>query len=346
MGKIPNHTIDALNNLSCENVAEKLGLEVIRHRALCFMHDDHHPSLYFSGKNREKWWCFVCNKGGKAINLVMEYADIGFLEACQWLGAHFNINVSIDKNLIWEKGPINRKKKIFNDKENPFSRDIAQWILNNNSLTEKGCQFLFGERKLQPKVIEELHIISIDDSRTLVDRLSNAFAPETLGNSGLITRTNNNIYFRMFTPCLLFPYYDKSGMLIGLQSRYLGNNREAPRFQFIASQKTRLFNMPIINTMKYCDDLYISEGITDCLALLSAGKKAVAIPSATILPTYDLIYLSEFKLHMYPDKDDAGKKAYNNLRRYFINHYAVLKEELLPEGFKDYSEYFVMNHGK
>lgn len=98
MGKISNYTIDVLNTLSCENVAKKLGVEVIKHRALCFMHDDHHPSLYFFGKNREKWWCFVCNKGGKAINLVMEYANIGFLEACQWLGVQFNIDVGIEKN--------------------------------------------------------------------------------------------------------------------------------------------------------------------------------------------------------------------------------------------------------
>lgn len=60
---------------------------------------------------------------------------------------------------------------------------------------------------------------------------------------------------------------------------------EAPRFQFISSQKTRLFNLPVLNTMKFGEDLYISEGITDCLALLSAGKKAVAIPSATITAT-------------------------------------------------------------
>lgn len=50
MGKISNYTIDVLNTLSCENVAKKLGVEVIKHRALCFMHDDHHPSLYFFGK--------------------------------------------------------------------------------------------------------------------------------------------------------------------------------------------------------------------------------------------------------------------------------------------------------
>lgn len=346
MGKISNHTIDALNNLSCENVAEKLGIEVIRHRALCFMHDDHHPSLYFFGKNREKWWCFVCNKGGRAINLVMEYTGIGFMESCQWLGVQFNINVGSEKASNKEWKTLNIKKKIFHHEESPFSRDIAQWILDNNVLTEKGRQFLFGERKLLPRVIEELHIISIDDSRTLVDRLSKTFELEKLIHSGLITMTNNKMYFRMFTPCLLFPYYDKSGVLTGLQSRYLGSNKEAPRFQFVSSQKTRVFNMPIISTMKYCDDLYISEGITDCIALLSAGKKAVAIPSATILPIYDLMYLSKFKLHMYPDQDDVGKNAYNNLRRYFVNHYAMLKEERLPDGCKDYGEYYVMNYGK
>lgn len=346
MGKISNHTIDALNNLSCENVAEKLGIEVIRHRALCFIHDDHHPSLYFSGKNREKWWCFVCNKGGRAINLVMEYTGIGFMESCQWLGVQFNINVGSEKASNKEWKTLNIKKKIFHHEESPFSRDIAQWILDNNVLTEKGRQFLFGERKLLPRVIEELHIISIDDSRTLVDRLSKTFELEKLIHSGLITMTNNKMYFRMFTPCLLFPYYDKSGVLTGLQSRYLGSNKEAPRFQFVSSQKTRVFNMPIISTMKYCDDLYISEGITDCIALLSAGKKAVAIPSATILPIYDLMYLSKFKLHMYPDQDDVGKNAYNNLRRYFVNHYAMLKEERLPDGCKDYGEYYVMNYGK
>lgn len=37
MCKIPNHIIEALNNLSCENVAEELGIEVVKHRALCFI---------------------------------------------------------------------------------------------------------------------------------------------------------------------------------------------------------------------------------------------------------------------------------------------------------------------
>ena len=86
-------------------------------------------------------------------------------------------------------------------------------------------------------------------------------------------------------------------------------------------QKTRLFNLPILETMKPGEDLYISEGITDCLSLLSFGKKAVAIPSATILPQYDLLDLKEYKLHMFPDQDEAGRQAYIKLRNFFVNLY-------------------------
>ena len=346
MDKIPDRVLESLNALSCEDVAEKLGMDVISHRALCFMHDDHHPSLHFWGRNREKWWCLVCNKGGTAINLVMEYAGIGFVEACQWLGTQFNINVGGTMVLDIKRTPIKRQKRKSYNKENPFSKNIAHWILDNCTLMETGVRFLYEQRKLNPDVISQLNIVSLEDSRNLVDRLRNAFGEKMLKESGLVSETNGKIYFRMFTPCLLFPYYDKERVLTGLQSRYLGNNKNAPRFQFVSAQKARVFNMPIVNNMSYGDELYISEGITDCLALLSAGKKAVAIPSASILPVYDLMDLSKFRLHMYPDQDDAGRKAFSALRRFFTNHYAILREELLPKGTKDFSEYYVMSHGK
>ena len=345
MNNIPQHIIDSLNNLSCEDVANKLGLQVVKHKTLCFMHDDHHPSLGFYGENRERWWCYVCNKGGRSISFVKEYLGVGFIEACLWLGTQFNI--SIDNNLKLNRNinATKRKRYVHTNDIRPFSRDVAQWILDNNCLANGGKRFLIGERKLSPVIIKRLNIISIEDSKALLDELRNSFDQKTLLDSGFVTMTNNRMYLRMFTPCLVFPYYDRNGILVGVQSRYIGDNDEAPRFQFLSAQKTRLFNLPILNTVNYGEDLYISEGITDCLALLSAGKKAVAIPSATILPKNDLLDLAIYKLHMYPDKDDAGRKAYLNLRRYFINHYAIIKEEMLPDGVKDYSELFIFNHG-
>ena len=90
--------------------------------------------------------------------------------------------------------------------------------------------------------------------------------------------------------------------------------------------------------------MYISEGITDCLALLSNGLKAVAIPSATILPFEDLVLLKNYDLHMYPDQDVAGQRALLELRRFFVNHYSTVKLEKLPEGVKDYCDYYTTTH--
>lgn len=347
MARMSQDTISRLCMLSCENVAERLGIEVRRHKAICFMHEDHHPSMSFFGKNRERWNCFVCNKGGSTIDFVTEYTELNFTEACLWLCQTFGITI---ENYYPVQNNINavriKKRLKSEDSEKPFSKDVAQWILDHNSLTEKGKEFLFGKRRLNTEVIKQLNIVSIDDSKLLVEQMVEAFDSRTLQDSGFITATNGKLYFRLFTPCLIFPYYDEKSILVGMQSRYLGANEDAPRFQFISAQKTRLFNLPILNTVKFGEDLYISEGITDCLALLSSGKKAVAIPSATILPQVDLIKLKSHKLYMYPDQDNAGRQAYINLRRFFINHYAILKAEELPEGVKDYSEYHIMMYGR
>lgn len=347
MARISEETISRLCLLSCESVAKRLGVEVKRHRSLCIIHDDHHPSLSYFGNNREKWHCFVCNKGGSTIDFVTEYTELSFVEACQWLCQAFGIPID-------NYSPVNigvkririKKRQQSEENDKPFSKDVAQWILDNNLLTEKGENFLVESRHINIDVIKQLNIISIENPKLLIEKMGKVFDYRTMLNSGFVTEVNEKLYFRFFTPCLIFPYYDKSNILIGMQSRYLGQEENAPRFQFISAQKTRVFNLPILNTVKFGDDLYISEGITDCLALLSAGKKAVAIPSATILPSLDLIKLKTYKLHMYPDRDNAGKQAYINLKRFFINHYATLKAEQLPDGVKDYSEYYIQMHEK
>ena len=213
-------------------------------------------------------------------------------------------------------------------------------MIETGELTDTARHFLFDERKLSPEVINDLKIVSIDNGYDIVNKLKEKFDDQILKDSGLVSNVNDKSYFRFFTPCLLFPYYNQKKELIGLQSRYLGTNKEAPRFQFVSSQKTRLFNLPILNTLRKNEELFISEGITDCLALLSSGKKAVAIPSATILPQLDLSLLSDYKLHMVPDSDEAGDKAFVKLQCFFINRNSFLTEEKLPEGIKDYSEYY------
>lgn len=340
MAMISVEILRRLNELSCEDVAEKLDMQVKNHRALCFMHSDHHPSLAFLGEGRKSWRCFACNKGGNAINLVCEKMSYGFVEACTWLCNQYGIYLDGERTVRQPQKmvkPLTLKRA---EEKNNFSQDVTQFLLDHCKLTDIARRFLFDERKLKQDVIEKLNISSIDRPNEIVNKLSSQFDEATLMHSGLVSKANGKFHLRLFTPCLLFPYYDIEGELIGLQSRYLGTNERAPRFQFLSAQKTHLFNMPILSSMKSCDELYISEGITDCLALLSSGKKVVALPSATILPEKDLSLLAKYRLYMYPDCDKAGNLAFVNLQRYFIKQMCFLKAERLPDGFKDYSDFY------
>lgn len=337
---IPSEIVGRLNKLPIEDVADRVGLVVKKHKARCFMHDDHHPSMSFNTK-KNMFFCFVCDKGGGPIQLVQEYNNFSFQEACVWLGREFSIWWPEDERRIKAAKESVRKVHLKPLEEiTPFDEELSAWLIHKAGLSEFAKRFLYSERHFEQAVIEQLIIKSVTSPKRAVNALIEQFGEERCLRSGLVKRGSYGLYFYFYTPCLLFPYYGRDRRLIGIQSRYMGDKENAPRFQFQSSQKTRLFNLQMLNGMKSGDKLYISEGITDCLALLSAGKKAVAIPSATILPEGDLILLKDYDLHMFPDNDDAGRRAFRELRRFFVNNYSTVKEERLPEGIKDYCMYY------
>lgn len=305
------------------------------------MHDDHNPSLTFNNK-KNMFFCFVCNKGGGPIQLVQEHEGWTFKEACIWLVNRFNICWPENDE---QKKPVRRKvKRIYLPKKEDvigeFDEELYTWLIENAKLSEQAKRFLFEERRFKEEVIERLNIKSVTLPQKAITMLIDRFGEKRCLKSRLLKKGQYGLYFYFYTPCLLFPYYERDGRLMGLQSRYLGEIEDVPRFQFLSSRKTRLFNLPILNTLNRGDKLFISEGITDCMALLSSGQNAVAIPSATILPLEDLVTLRSYDLHMFPDQDEAGQRAFVELRIFFVNHYAMLKAEKLPEGTKDYCDYY------
>jgi DNA primase len=71
--------LQKLRDLPIEGVAERLGLQVKMHKALCPFHADNHPSLSFSVR-RNTFRCFVCGASGGTIDLVMKHLNKDFSE--------------------------------------------------------------------------------------------------------------------------------------------------------------------------------------------------------------------------------------------------------------------------
>ena len=343
-----------LRDLPIEGVAERLGLRVQKHKALCPFHDDSRPSLTFNvSKNTFK--CYVCNAHGGVIDLAMHVLNKNFLETCQWLANEHNV-------ILTEWQPAQKQPK------HEYKLDV-EWLgslVKQPTLNTEAQDFLFAQRHYNKAVVRWLGISSIS-------------YPTPCWRYG-------RPYYD--APSLLIPYRDVEGNLLSVQSRYLGKTDDGlggrdeekknslnsqhstlntPRFRFPRGSKCHIFNLPILKLLKAGEPLYVSEGVTDCIALLSAGHKAIAIPSATLLNKDDIKLLKDFtegkiegtcyyelhkpstlssqpstlNFHIYPDKDIPGEKLYIELLHVANQIGACVTRHSLPEGCKDFSDLWI-----
>ncbi len=147
---------------------------------------------------------------------------------------------------------------------------------------------------------------------------------------------------RQGVPWLQIPYYDREGRLTGVQNRNLMPGA-TPRFRFPCGAECGIYNLPVLNRLRAADALYITEGCSDCWAMLSAGHKAIAIPSATLLKPNDVEMLRQeasrlkLSLHMFPDSDEPGERLFTQLKQLLPG----LQHHQLPPGCKDFSDYYL-----
>ena len=324
--------LQRLRSLPVEAVAERLGLRVVRHKSLCPFHDDHHASLSYS-TSRNTFRCFVCDARGGTIDLVMRHLNMSFPDACRWLANGTNIILDTYR----PRTPTADRPA------RPFDAARYARLFEHPWLSDEARTFLFTERRLDPRVISWCRLTSWTD--------------------------------RQGTHWLQTPYFDASGQLIGLQNRNLdygkqkgdegdvtgaegkqgqgvegdgkqgqgSESREAPRFRFPYGSRCTVYNLPVTAMLRPGEPLFITEGCSDCWAMLSAGHKAIAIPSATLLSQADKALLRDLaqrlgtSFHMFPDRDAPGERLFMQLREVLPG----VQHHQLPVGCKDFAEYYV-----
>ena len=207
--------------------------------------------------------------------------------------------------------------------QKPFDATRYERFFERPWLNEEARRFLFEERRLDARVVRWCRLTSWRD--------------------------------RQGVPWLQTPYYDREGRLVGVQNRNLVKGGY-PRFRFPQGSRCSIYNLPVLNRLKPGDALYITEGCSDCWAMLSAGHKAIAIPSATLLTQKDVELLKHLEdslsehfgdsprairrglsFHMFPDRDEPGERLFLQLKQVL----PTLQHHQLPPGCKDYSEMYL-----
>jgi len=200
-------------------------------------------------------------------------------------------------NVIVEEYQARTKKE---PERPPVNMDSLIQLVATPVLTEEAKRFLFEERKLNPQVISCCGISSTHED-------------------------------------LLIPYFDTDNKLIGLQWRYLGTDKNHPRFKFPKGSQCSIYNLQVLKLLKEGEPLFICEGASDCWSMLSSGHKAIAIPSATLLKPSELDMLRGLNLHIYPEQDEPGERLFLQLRE---NLPQIIRHQL-PADCKDFSDFYL-----
>ena len=323
------YEIQKLRDLPIEKVAEKMGMKVKHHKALCPFHDDHHASLSFNTR-RNSCRCYVCmGDSVGTIDLVMKYLGKDFISACRWLAEVNGVYLEDRRKDSLSKEASSLDASPVASLSSSFDAGKYARFFEHPWLNEAARRFLFEERRIDWRVVNWCRLTSWTD--------------------------------RKGVNWLQIPYFSTEGKLIGIQNRNLdyrkggtGNaeasesdipvgSNPAPRFRFPYGAKCSIYNLPIVRALTPGERLFITEGCSDCWAMLSAGHKAIAIPSATLLKPEDKKWLAEFgsqlkiEWHMYPDRDAPGESLFLQLKEILPQ----LVHHQLPPECKDFSEYYL-----
>lgn len=339
------YEIQKLRDLPIEGVAQQMGMVVKRHKALCPFHDDHHASLSFNTR-RNSCRCYVCMEDSVGtIDLVMKYLGKDFLSACRWLAEVNGVYLEASP----DASPDASLSSSFD--AGKYARFFEHPWLNGAAR-----RFLFEERRIDERVARWCRLTSWTD-RKGVNWLQ---IPYFDMEGKLIGIQNRNLDYKKMptetkglaadkSPTDFTDDTDDTGFTDDTDAPSHGvegshqTEPTAPRFRFPYGARCSIYNLPVVKMLKPGERLFITEGCSDCWAMLSAGHKAIAIPSATLLKPEDKKWLAEMgellhtEWHMFPDRDAPGESLFMQLKEILPQ----LVHHQLPPECKDFSEYYL-----
>ena len=374
-------TTQRLRSLPVEAVAERLGLRVVRHKSLCPFHDDHHASLSFS-PSRNTFRCFVCDARGGTIDLVMRHLNMSFPDACRWLANGTNIILDTYRprtptadrparpfdaaryGRLFEHPWLSDEARTFLFTERRLNPRVVSWCRLTSWTDRQGTHWLqtpyfdasgqliglqnrnldYGKQKGDEGEEDKR---SVDkDKQEQGSEAKQGRAIDAKQEQGSEAKQGQGSETKQGQAVEAKQGQDGDGKQghgsEGKQGQG-SESREAPRFRFPYGSRCTVYNLPVTAMLRPGEPLFITEGCSDCWAMLSAGHKAIAIPSATLLSQADKALLRDLaqrlgtSFHMFPDRDAPGERLFMQLREVLPG----LQHHQLPVDCKDFAEYYV-----
>ncbi len=360
-GHIPRSFIDdLLARLDIVDIIDarvKLKKKGKNYGACCPFHNEKTPSFSVS-QEKQFYHCFGCGAHGNAIDFMMEFERLEFVEAIEELASYLGLDVPREQRSggggQFNSGPqasSSEKRSLYD-----LMGSIAQFYRNQlKQPSSKVAIEYLKDRGLSGEIVQKFGIGYVADEWDLVRKNfgQNKDNQDMLVTGGMLIENDKSNRYDRFRGRIMFPIRDRRGRVIGFGGRVLGEGTP----KYLNSPETPIFHKgkelyglyEVLQAHREPAQILVVEGYMDVVALAQYGVdySVASLGTSTTGDHIQMLFRQTNTVVCCYDGDRAGKEAAwraleNALQ--FLKTGNTLKFLFLPDG--EDPDSYVRKYGK
>ncbi|XYB84394.1 DNA primase [Vibrio parahaemolyticus] len=360
-GHIPRSFIDdLLARLDIVDIIDarvKLKKKGKNYGACCPFHNEKTPSFSVS-QEKQFYHCFGCGAHGNAIDFMMEFERLEFVEAIEELASYLGLDVPREQRSggggQFNSGPqasSSEKRSLYD-----LMGSIAQFYRNQlKQPSSKVAIEYLKDRGLSGEIVQKFGIGYVADEWDLVRKNfgQNKDNQDMLVTGGMLIENDKGNRYDRFRGRIMFPIRNRRGRVIGFGGRVLGEGTP----KYLNSPETPIFHKgkelyglyEVLQAHREPAQILVVEGYMDVVALAQYGVdySVASLGTSTTGDHIQMLFRQTNTVVCCYDGDRAGKEAAwraleNALQ--FLKTGNTLKFLFLPDG--EDPDSYVRKYGK
>ncbi|WP_067567844.1 DNA primase [Candidatus Hoaglandella endobia] len=281
--------------------------------ACCPFHHEKTPSFTINGE-KQFYHCFGCGAHGNAIDFLMNYYHLEFIESIEELASQYGLEVPHEQGSGHNQQERHQRKNLYQlmEKLSGFYQRLLQ------APTASSARYYLQKRGLSETVITNFAIgFAPSGWYNVIKQFGHTAEKRTLLNKvGMLVINDNGRTYDRFRERIMFPIRDKLGRVIAFGGRIIVGNGQP---KYLNSPETEIFHKgrqlyglyEAQQQHSKLSRLLVVEGYMDVVALAQFGiDYAVAsLGTSTTADHIQFIYRVTDRIICCYDGDRAGREA-------------------------------------
>jgi DNA primase len=310
----------------------------------CPFHNEKTPSFSVN-PSKGIFKCFGCGEGGGAAKFIMKHENVSYPDALRYLAKKYNIEINEREETEEEKAQNDERESLLTVTE--FAAKHFETMLHESDEGKAVGLSFFHERGVSDETIKKFRLGYAPEEWSLLMNAAQkgGYQLDFLEKCGLIRRKEGkNEFYDFFRDRVVFPWFSRSGQVIGFTARVMSRETKGVNQKYINSPESLIFKKDeeifgiyqASKAISKAECVYMVEGQFDVISMHQCGIENVVACSGgkglSMEQAMKLKRLQAKEIVLMYDSDAAGEKDTNQAIGVALEANLGVKIVRLPEG--------------